>query len=66
MNAWQVNNEQKKYQMIRRQNEKQNYGKYFDEKVRKYQVENNQHNPLTNPIQYHIDNPYLRRKMMKY
>ncbi len=29
-------------------------------------TENRRHNPITNPIEYHIDNPYILKRLERY
>lgn len=44
-----------------RQEEISDYRRYLD---KKYVPAN--HNPITNPLQYHIENPYIRKQLQKY
>lgn len=56
-----TNNYLKLAQRAEKEMERSNYGRYLDDNCQK-----DKHNPITNPIEYHIENPYLRARISRY
>lgn len=57
-------NEKKNFQNIIQSNEVEQERERRHRKSKQFQYNNiSLHNPITNPIEYHIDNPYILKKI---